>query len=190
MGNGSAKLEIEVVMGSRAGSRWLRLSRPRPASYDGAVVAPAARRATSSTGHRATARCAVIILPSPGWAAHPAAPNWLGCSRPCEFCALERQGHRDAPRFPHLARQSSRGGEAPRRLLSRLLGCGLPTCWRSWGSARRPSRSPALDPRADPLRGRFRGAQSGRGERADQPALNRRFWPKVIKSGRPRPSQP
>ena len=41
-----------------------------------------------STAHRATARCAVLSLPSSGWAAHPAVRELAGVFRPCEFCAL------------------------------------------------------------------------------------------------------
>ena len=49
----------------------------RPVSYDGAVST--GRRSELSTAHRATARCAVLSLPSFGWGVRPAEPSLLGC---------------------------------------------------------------------------------------------------------------
>ena len=125
MGNGSAKLDIEVVMGHaqvRVGSDRGRGGRVR--------VSDRARRPSTAERHehRAPSDCPVCgdHLAVTRLGCGSCGSELAGVFRPCEFCALDDARDRHAPGVPGLARQPARGREAPRACPIRRPGCGSP----------------------------------------------------------------
>ena len=163
MGNGSAKLDIEVVMGHAQ----VRVGSDRTAEAGGRSDASAPAGPPERHEHRAPSDCPVcgehLAVTRLGCAA--CGSELAGVFAPCEFCALTT-AETDMLRV-FLA---SRGNL---REVEKHLGVSYPTArlrfanlLRKLGLGERAGARARAHPRPDPGRGRLRRPQPGGGDRA------------------------